>query len=149
MKKIALLLIVSLSMYAYNIGDKVDSDILNKLQLDESKEVYIIDFFASWCQSCKREIKELSTLHIDGAEVVGVDVDENLQDGLNFQKSLKVKNLLTYRVYSDSKGKIVSKFDPVGVPAIYIVKNGKIVSAIIGAKDNIKEIIKSKIQGLK
>ncbi len=139
-------------LFGYQRGDSLEKQIVQKLNLD-SKKVYIIDFFASWCHSCQREIKELSKTNFNDVglpvEIVGVDVDEELNDAKEFQQRMRKQGLLQYRVIDDNKGEIVGKFSPAGVPAIYIVKDGKIISSIIGAKDNIVVLIEKILKGIK
>ena len=132
------------SLLAYKKGDVIDSQTIQALKMEEGK-VYIIDFFASWCHSCKREMPTLSTLSrkIDPkkVELIGVDVDEDITLGKAFQRELRSQNKLTFRVLNDFEGKIVSQFAPIGIPALYIIKNGKIIAVEVGAKDHIDTIV--------
>ncbi len=148
---IAILLFVS-GIFAYDIGDKIDEDVASKLGL-KSDKIYVLDFFASWCGSCKKEMPLLSALNknIDKnrVEIIGIDADENPKKGMAFQDEMKKKGSLNFRVYNDPKGEIVSKFNPVGFPAVYIVKDLKVVSAHMGAKDHIDRVISKEIEGLK
>ena len=145
MYKMILFLILSTTLWSYQNGDKVDADIAHSLHLDTDK-VYVIDFFASWCISCQHElplIQKLSqTLDQKKVKVLGIDVDEDIQKAKAFQKEMK----LTFTVFDDPKGKIIKHFDPVGMPAIYLVKEGKVVSMILGAKDDIDKIIRQEIE---
>jgi thiol-disulfide isomerase/thioredoxin len=50
------------NVYAYKVGDTIDKDVVNQLGLKDSK-VYILDFFASWCASCKIELPLISKLN--------------------------------------------------------------------------------------
>jgi len=152
MKKVIITALSAVLLYAYQKGDVIDKEIAQKLALDKEK-VYIVDFFASWCHSCKREIPSLSKLNesLDKqkTEIIGIDVDENTADGKKFQNELKQENKLNFKVIDDPKGEIVKKFNPVAIPAIYIVKNLKVEAVIIGAKDNIDEIIKNNLKETK
>ena len=145
MYKMILFLILSTTLWSYQNGDKVDSDIAHRLHLDADK-VYVIDFFASWCISCQHELPLIQTLSqiLDQkkVKVLGIDVDEDIQKANAFQKEMK----LTFTVFDDPKGEIIKHFDPVGMPAIYLVKEGKVVSMILGAKDDIDKIIRQEIE---
>ncbi|MRI58135.1 MAG: cytochrome C biogenesis protein [Epsilonproteobacteria bacterium] len=123
MKKLALLL-VALSLFG------MDRGLMSKLGIQE-KGVYVIDFFASWCHSCQKELPLLNAM--DSVQIIGVDVDENMDDGKAFVKKLGLK----FKVIYDPKGEIVSKFDPPGIPALYIIKDGEVVHSIIGARPHI------------
>jgi len=148
-KKLALILTISLSLFGYEKGDTIDTFITQKIGMEKEK-IYIIDFFASWCHSCKKEIPLLSELNSalnrDKVSIIGIDVDESLKEGKLFQNSLKKEGKLNFKVINDPKGEIVKRFDPPGIPAVYIVKNKKVLTSIIGAKDDIKELIKKSLK---
>ncbi len=140
MFKIFTILAFVSSLWAYQPGDVVSPEVGQKLGL-QSDKTYVIDFFASWCISCKHElpmIEKLSrALHTKNIEVIGVDVDENLQQAKVFQQELG----LTFSVVNDPKGEVIKHFDPVGMPAVYIVKRAKVTHMILGAKDHIDRLI--------
>jgi len=148
-KKVLLLVSLStFSLFALDTGDKLPSDTVEILKLKEDK-VYIIDFFASWCKSCKKELPLISKLNgqIDAqkTEIIGVDVDEDVEEGKAFQKELA----LTFKVIDDSDNTLIKTFDPVGMPSIFIVKNGEIIGTLIGAKEQIDKQILRGLKGLK
>lgn len=132
------------NLIAYDKGDVINDSIASHLGCTDSK-VYVIDFFASWCGSCKKEIPLISKANklIDSSkvEIIGVAVDKDVNAGIKFQKSLKSKNQLNFRVINDPQNLIISEFSPVGMPTLYYVKNKKIVGIITGAVDDIDERI--------
>ena len=132
------------NLIAYDKGDVINDSIASHLGCTDSK-VYVIDFFASWCGSCKKEIPLISKANklIDSSkvEIIGVAVDKDVNAGIKFQKSLKSKNQLNFRVINDPQNLIISEFSPVGMPTLYYVKNKKIVGIVTGAVDNIDERI--------
>ena len=146
MKKLLILFIVT-SMFAYQKDDNVDIGLAKKIEM-ESEKIYVVDFFASWCASCKKELPLISHLqqNLDASrvEIVGVDVDEELLKGQVFQKDLQ----LSFRVVDDTKGEIVKVFNPVGMPAIYIIKESKVIEVIVGAKDHIDVLLSDKLKAL-
>jgi thiol-disulfide isomerase/thioredoxin len=153
MKRLFLILLsFTYLLFGYQKGDMVDANIVKELNLQKEK-VYIIDFFASWCHSCKMEMPHISKLNkkIDKnrVEIIGIDVDEEIKDAKKFQEALKKEGNLNFRVINDPKGKIVSKFNPIGTPAIYIIKDLKVVALEIGAKDEIDKIILKHLESLK
>ena len=150
--RIFALLFVSLTLLsAYQKGDRLDENIIQQLQLKKEK-IYIIDFFASWCKSCKREMPDLAkvsrTVNHQKVELIGIDVDEDTSCAEKFQKTLKKAGNLPFRVINDPKGKIIGRFDPMGTPAVYIIQNHKIVAVEIGAKNHIDTLIMKHIEGL-
>ena len=144
MRTLLTLLVLSSLLFSYQKGDIVSKEIKNKLNIQENK-IYVIDFFASWCSSCKREMPHLSkvndTIDKSKIELIGIDVDENLEKGQTFQKELREAKSLNFRVVNDPKGEIVKLFEPVGIPALYIVKDGKVIDFLFGAKDDIDKLL--------
>lgn len=140
------------SGFAYKVGDHVDEEILSTLNLKKDS-IYVLDFFASWCKSCIYEIPLLSKANLElkkiNIKLIGIDIDEDLEDGLNFQKKLKEKNQLNFIVINDNDNKIVEKFNPIGVPALYYIKNYKVVGIAYGAIEDIDKKILNDIKRIK
>ena len=151
MRTVFLLLCTLTLLSAYQKGDRLDKEMVQKLHL-ETKKIYIIDFFASWCKSCKREMPLIAKLHRtlpkEQVEIIGIDVDEDTHSGLKFQQKLKEAGNLPFQVINDPKGEIIGRFAPVGTPAIYIVKDQTVVGMEIGAKNNIDTLLQHTIEGL-
>ncbi|MDB2405567.1 TlpA family protein disulfide reductase [Arcobacteraceae bacterium] len=128
------------STFAYNVGDTVDKNIVNDLKMNDNK-IYIVDFFASWCASCKIELPLISKLNqtLDKSKYVllGVNSDTNINKGKEFVNKLQ----LSFDVVYDNQNKIISKFNPIGVPAIYYIKNSKVQKVVFGAVHNIDQKI--------
>ena len=121
---------------AYNVGDTLDSKTVNTLKLQKSK-IYILDFFASWCISCKIELPSLNQVNEDlnhfRYKIIGINVDENTDDGKEFVKSLN----LNFPIVYDKENKLIGKFEPLGVPAIYYIKDLKVQKVRFGAIEDI------------
>ncbi len=132
-------------MHAYKIGDTLDPKIVEVLKLDPAK-VTIVDFFASWCISCKKELPLINALHqqSDSAkvEILGVDTDKELEKAEAFQKEMGLK----FRVYNDPSQEVIAAFDPIGMPACYIIKKGKVVDTILGAVSDIDKKLAQKLR---
>ena len=147
MKLIITSLLVSTLLFGYQKGDMVSPTISKKLDLKNDK-IYIIDFFASWCGSCKEEmpllIKASQEMDKSKFELIGVDVDEELAKGEAFQKELNI----SFRVVNDPKNEIIKAFDPLGMPSLYVIKEGKVVDFLFGAKDNIDKLIADELKEL-
>jgi len=147
-KKLIVSLLLSSSLLAtYNVGDKLDSKIVDKLGL-KSDKVYVIDFFAAWCISCKIELPLISRLNNDidknKYEIIGVNVDEDLNEGKAFVNDLS----LNFDIIYDNTNEIISKFEPIGVPAIYYIKNNIVKKVIFGAVYNIDKQIKNDLENI-
>jgi len=152
MKYLFLFCLFTFSLFAYEKGDIIDKNLSDTLELKKDK-VYVIDFFASWCGSCKKELPLITNVEkaIDKSkiEIIGIDVDKKLHKALAFQKKLKSAGHLNFRVINDTDNDIVKKFNPIGMPSLYYVKNGEIIDVIIGAVDAIDEKILEDLKKIK
>ena len=151
MRIIVTLLFLSSLLFSFQIGDKISQNVQNKLNIKEDK-VYIIDFFASWCPSCEKEMPYISkvneTINKDNIEIIGVGVDEEIKNGEAFVKKLTDANKLNFKIIYDPKNELIKEFNPIGMPALYFIKNTKVIDQIIGAKDDIDKIILNKLKDL-
>lgn len=131
---ITMMLIISAS-FSYTIGERIDMSISEKFTMEKDK-IYVINFFASWCGSCKKELPLINQLHKD-ISIIGVNIDKDRVKGENFVKNLSLK----FKVYYDNDNTIVEKFDPIGVPAIYFIKNNHVIDYKFGAINQIDQFI--------
>ena len=141
MKKIIFMVMILSNMaFALNVGDKLNDNIIKKLDLQANK-IYVIDFFASWCVSCKIELPLISKVNneIDKSKykIIGVNTDEVQSDGQSFVNELN----LNFDVVYDSSNEIITAFAPIGIPAIYFIQDFKIKKVIFGAVHNIDDKI--------
>ncbi len=127
-------------LFGYQKGDRVSANIIQKLHLQKEK-IYIIDFFASWCHSCKKELPLLLKAYADvnhtKVELIGIDVDEDITKAKKFQQTFD----LNFSVINDPKGEIIEVFNPVGIPALYFIKAHKVRAMLLGAQDHIDQKI--------
>ncbi len=147
MKFISTLLLASSLLFAYQKGDHIEPMVLEQMKLEKGK-IYVIDFFASWCSSCKIEmpllIKASKVIDTNSSELIGVDVDKDTTQGVAFQKELKIP----FRVINDSNNSIVKAFNPMGMPSLYVVKDGEVLDLLFGAHDNIDQLIIDEVKEL-
>jgi thiol-disulfide isomerase/thioredoxin len=140
MKIILTILLLLGNLFAYKEGEKLSPQMIKHLSLDDNK-IYIVDFFASWCSSCQKELPLIShvTTKLDKnrVEIIGVDVDQKVESGIAFQERLKKEGNLNFRVINDPQNLVVSEFNPIGMPTLYYIKNQKVVAIVTGAVDEI------------
>lgn len=107
---------------------------------DYKGKVILLNFWATWCPPCRKELPDLSTLSTElkdkDFKMIGVSVDDNQEVLNNFLKS----NNLSYTVVYEPN-ELVSKYMTSAgqnqnvVPQTYIIdKNGKVVEAIMGSR---------------
>ena len=90
----------------------IDGKSVSTDTLSNNGKPFIIDFFATWCKPCNRELTAISEVYDEwqeetGVKVIAVSIDQA-------QNSNKVKPLVDnhgwqYEVLCDGNGKIVSK----------------------------------------
>ena len=119
------------------------------LNLISSDEIYILNFWATWCAPCKDEMPSLDKLQaIEGIFIYPINMeDKNLNNVDKFYKDLKIKNL---NVYFDQGLKLVKVFTLRGVPTTIILnKNKEMIARISGSIDFEDEKFISWIQSIK
>jgi len=144
MKYLIVTLMLMSNIWAYDVGDSLSEEMVSHLELKDDK-VYVVDFFASWCGSCQKELPLMTkanlNLNHDEVEIIGIDVDKDPQKAARFQEALKAEGHLNFRVINDPQNLIIAKFNPLGMPTLYYIKNKKVLKIITGAIDNIDQQI--------
>ena len=111
----------------------------NKINLKNFQgKLVILNFWATWCAPCKKEMPSLDALYQDDTfknlEVFAVNMEKpNTKKTQNFFSKLKIKKL---KIYFDKDLNFVNKFKLRGVPTtILINKNGEEFARILGEVD--------------
>ena len=109
----------------------------NKINLNsiDTNEIYILNFWATWCAPCKEEMPSLDKLHKkDGIFVIPINLeDRNLKKIEKFYKDLNIINL---NKYFDEELKLIKVFSIRGVPTTIILnQNKEAVARITGSVD--------------
>ena len=110
-------------------GNEID---LNSINTDE---IYILNFWATWCAPCKDEMPSLDKLQVkDGVFIFPINMEEkNLKNTDKFYKDLNIKNL---NIFFDEGLKLVKVFALRGVPtSIIFNKNKEMIARISGSID--------------
>tara|TARA_B110000438_G_scaffold244396_1_gene244859 strand:- start:1265 stop:1804 length:540 start_codon:yes stop_codon:yes gene_type:complete len=98
-------------------------------------KLVIINFWATWCAPCKKEMPSLDNLYQDSRfknlEVFAVNMEQpNIYKTKNFFSSLNIKKL---EIFFDPNLNFVKKFKLRGVPtSVLINKKGEEFARIIG-----------------
>jgi len=143
--------ILPLSSSALDVEEQLTPELIKKLDIDPNK-ITLIDFFASWCVSCRIELPKISELvpQLDSTqfEVIGINVDEESLEGQQYIDSFSNAGGLNFRVVMDPEQQMIEIFEPLGMPALYYIQNGKIKIMHLGAMPNIDRVIVSDISKL-
>ena len=133
--------------HALSRGDQLPPTIAKQLALDPNN-ITLVDFFGSWCVSCRIELPEINKLskQLSHAQLdfVGVEVDEDPLLAAEFLQEMA----LDFRVVGDQSQQVIGAFAPIGMPALYYIKDNKILGVRYGAIPHIDQVIKNDLQQL-
>lgn len=106
-----------------------------------------IDFWASWCAPCLRSMPLYNELYSrykdEGLEILAVNVDNPVEDGLDFLADTP----LDFLIPSDLEGNVSELFEVIGMPSSYLVDaDGSIRLVHMGFRDGDLEVIENAIQ---
>jgi thiol-disulfide isomerase/thioredoxin len=114
---------------------------LNEVDLTGKKgNIMILNFWATWCVPCKKEMPSLSELSklYPQVSIYPINLEKPNKDKTKkFFKDLNIKNL---NIYFDPEFELVKSFKMRGVPtSILIDKNGQEFARIIGEVNFLEE----------
>lgn len=112
----------------------------------EGKTIYV-DFWASWCAPCLTSLPLYNDLYHkykdQGLEVVAINVDNPIEDGLDFL----LDTPLDFLIPADPEGNAAELFEVIGMPTSYLIEpNGKIKLVHMGFRSGDIEMIEKAIQ---
>tara|TARA_B100001027_G_scaffold108507_1_gene74758 strand:- start:39 stop:431 length:393 start_codon:yes stop_codon:yes gene_type:complete len=89
---------------------------------------YIVNFWATWCIPCKKELPDLKKMKINNKDlkIIIISIDKkSIRDQLNFLKKNKVNDLTTY---FDKNMFFFKSLKLRGIPTTLLIKNQKIIA---------------------
>ncbi len=106
-----------------------------------SGRVVVVNFWASWCPPCKRELPSLEGLYRTtapkGVMVLGINVGETWDKVAAFTAELEPA--LTFPILMDEKGDVMRAWQINSLPVTYVVdRGGRIVLRALGGRDFIR-----------
>ena len=99
---------------------------------DFESDIYILNFWATWCLPCKEEMPSLNNLQIKkNLEVIPINVEiQNKKKSQKFFKDLNINNL---SIYFDDENNLANLFKLRGIPTTIIFnKKRDEVARILG-----------------
>lgn len=100
-------------------------------------KVVLVDFWASWCEPCKREIpllgKLVPRLRDRGIEIVTVNIDDDPGKAERFLHDQNVQGLTVVR---DDDKHIVAAWEPRTMPSSFVVDRKGVVRAVNAGFDD-------------
>ena len=112
-----------------------------KLNLNDYKgNLIILNFWATWCAPCRREMPSLERLTHNYPEIKVYAINMEKPNKLKAQDFFKFIGVLSLDIYFDPKLKLVKQFKMRGLPmSILIDKNGKEFGRVVGEIDFMNE----------
>jgi thiol-disulfide isomerase/thioredoxin len=103
---------------------------------DYRGKVVLLNFWATWCDPCRREIPSLLALKekLSGAPfvVVSVAMDRRTRHIAPFVR----KYSIDYPVMEGRKGRVDSRYYGLGLPQTYVIdRNGRLVGRVVGGRN--------------
>jgi DsbE subfamily thiol:disulfide oxidoreductase len=96
---------------------------------DYRGKVVFLNFWATWCPSCRTEMPDMDKLYREfkgkGLEIVAVNVKDKRDDAMGFVKNMK----LTYPIMLDPEGEVGLLYGAWGMPATYLIDRKGVVQA--------------------
>ena len=98
-----------------------------------AKQVTIISFWADWCPSCYKEMRDFDRIyqqyHAQGLVILAINIKQDRATASSFIEDLD----LSYPVLLDSNGDIAKKYAVTSLPAAFIVdRNGRLDTRVLG-----------------
>ncbi|MDC3075839.1 redoxin domain-containing protein [Paracoccaceae bacterium] len=110
----------------------------NVIEIDSNDGILVINFWATWCAPCKKEMPSLNNLaenmKYDGVRIVTVASGRNSKEAIEvFFSDNNLTNLSKFR---DPKGKIAMSYGVTALPTTVVIDpSGKEIGRIIGDID--------------
>jgi thiol-disulfide isomerase/thioredoxin len=152
---LAVIVLISSTAFAETrVGDRAGDFSLKDLsgqtvKLSDLKgSVVLVDFWASWCEPCKKELPALDALAAKYPKlvIIGVNVDKKRE---NAEKTLKALSISKLRVLLDPDGATPSQYDLPKMPSSFVIDQKGIVKSVHGGfEDGDEKKVESEIQSL-
>ncbi len=131
----------------FDIKD-IDGVRINSINL--KGKIFIIEFWATWCEPCRVTIPFLSSIQTKykdkGMEIIAISLDEDMNNVR--MKDFVREYSIPYRVVI-ADNSIRKKFNIYMVPTIFLVdRNGILVNIYRGYIPDMEEILVKEIEGL-
>ncbi|MDQ1164553.1 TlpA disulfide reductase family protein [Flavobacterium sp. SORGH_AS_0622] len=137
--------LIGTSVANFGLKDK-DGKAYTAKEIVSGKKYILIDFWASWCGPCRKEIPNLKTAYSEyadkGFEILSISIDK---DEKAWQKALGIEKMPWHNLLDDDK--VSKSFNVKTIPATYLLDSkGVIISDNLRGAEleaKLKELLKS------
>ena len=108
-----------------NDENNIEKKLLSILDLNSK---YVVNFWATWCIPCKKELPDLNKMKIENKDlkVIIISIDKKpIKDQLNFLKKNKVNELIAY---FDQNMTFFKSLRLRGIPTTLLINQQKIIA---------------------
>ena len=113
-----------------------DSDLLDVDLTNKKGNIMIINFWATWCAPCKKEMPSLEQLTFEYPEIKVFAVNTEKPNKIRTRDFFRSVGVTTLNTYYDPQLNLVKTFKLRGLPtSILIDKNGREFGRVIGEVD--------------
>jgi len=115
---------------------------------DLKGKVIIVNFWATWCPPCRREMSSLEhlfqTTSNKGVEVIAVNIGEDPDTVFPFLGNLE--DYPSFQIVFDTEALLMEQWKVQGLPSTFIVsKGGKVIYKAVGGREFNHPTIRQKI----
>jgi len=124
-------------------------DVNGVMQSIPKGKVLLLNFWATWCPPCRREIPSMARLHdkyaSQGLKIIAISVDQRRDDLINFMKEYR----MPFEVLHDADRAVSRQYGVFRYPESFLVsRDGKVVRHMIGAVNWMSEPITRTIDNM-
>ena len=108
-----------------NDENNIEKNLINILDFNSN---YVVNFWATWCIPCKKELPDLNKMKIENKDlkVIIISIDKKpIKDQLNFLKKNKVNELTAY---FDQNMTFFKSLKLRGIPTTLLINQQKIIA---------------------
>lgn len=118
--------------------DLQNMDEENKKLSDFRGKVVLLNFWATWCPPCIREMPSMERLHqqvdAENFKVIAINQMEDMDDVFAFTGQLEIDP--TFEILFDTSSRVSQKYAVRGLPTTYLIdKNGNIRYRAVGGRE--------------
>lgn len=130
----------------------IDGTTVQSETLSNDGKPFIIDFFATWCKPCNRELSAISEVYDEwqeetGVKIYAVSIDQ--AQNIHKVKPLVDQNEWEYEVLLDPNSDLLKALGGQMIPFVVVVDgNGNVVSKHSGYTDGAEEELIEEVRGL-